>query len=304
MNELKLFKLENSFMKVDILNLGASVYQISLKSSDNKVYDVLSTPKDLETFIINDQSYGRTVGRTAGQIFKNEETSNYIEFNNDKVIKHGGEIRVANAYFDVYEHTETKIVLRHFVKHLSDRYFGDLNIQITYELRDTELYILHEAISNRNSLCRLTFHPYFNLEQSNHLNNHYLKINSNYILDQNEEGMFTNPVSVESKNKDFRTEQKLNINDNYNFDDIFVINDQNNACELRTDLIKMSIATNYPGLVIYTQNSNVRTDLNNANKGAKYSSIAIETQLLQNELPILKKDELYSYYTIYKFEFI
>lgn len=297
MDKLKQFTLKNEHLEVIITNLGASVYQILFNGKA-----MLATPKNIDDFVTNTQSFGRTVGRTAGRIFKDDVSLKYIDFKEDQIIKHGGNNRLGEKMFNVTSYDDDKIVLNLTIKSLSDGYLGDLNLNVIYQLKDNQLIIKHEATSKNDSLLRLTFHPYFNLEQSNTLSNHKLFINSKQLLAMNEKGMFTDAISVDLKNHNYQVLRPLNINDEYNLDDIFLVNDENISCILCTDSVKMSIKSNYDSLVVYTQNSSSSHNLTNASKGSKYSSVAIETQNAQNKLPLLKANEKYDYYTIYKFE--
>jgi len=298
MSILNTYKLKNNNLEVILTNLGASVYQIYFHNKE-----MLATPKSLTDFIENKQSFGRTVGRTAGRVFKNDETIKYIDFKNEEIIKHGGNNRLGEKYFDVLLHEKNKIVFNLKIDDNQDGFYGDLDLLITYQLNDlNELIIKHEATSSKDSLLRLTFHPYFNLEQSNHLFNHSLQINTDYLLDMDKTGKFTDPISINKKNHNYLNARKLDINDNYNLDDIFVIENLEPCCILSCNDISMSIKSNYDTLVVYTQNSVANHDLTNAKKGEKYASIAIETQNAQNKLPLLKANEKYDYYTIYSFK--
>lgn len=303
MHALKFYELENKTLKIITSNHGASIYQIFFKK-DNNLIPILSTPKTFSDFKENNQSFGRTVGRTAGVIYKNIDTSKYIDFKNDLTIKHGGYNRVSEKYFDILSINKEKIQFTLNIKDNEDYYKGDLKIKITYEINNTDLIVKHEAISNKDTLCRLTFHPYFNFEQTNTLENHSLYINSELLLAQDEKGEFTKGIPISTKNHNYLNLRNLDINDNYNLDDIFLIKKDEIVCSLVSNNIKMDLKTNYPSLVVYTQNSESKHDLSNASKGTKYASIAIEAQLSQNELPLLKKDELYDYYTIYSFKSI
>lgn len=299
MSKIKQFNLNNDYLNVTVTNLGAAVYQIYFNDDA-----MLATPINFDEFVTNTQSFGRTVGRTAGRVFKDLTTEKYIDFKDDQIIKHGGPNRLGEKLFNVISHSKTKIVFNLLIESLSDGYFGDLDLNIIYELKENELIIKHEAISSTDSLLRLTFHPYFNLEQSSTLENHELQLNSKYLLDMNKDGMFTNPISVDTKNHNYLSKRKIIVDDSYNLDDIFLVEDETTSCILNTSKVKMSLRSNYDSLVVFTQNASAGNDLTNTSKGTKYASIAIETQNAQNKLPLLKANEKYDYYTIYKFETI
>ena len=62
----------------------------------------------------------------------------------------------------------------------------------------------------------------------------------------------------------------------------------------------MQVYTNYPALVVYTQNKESNTDLVNATKDELYTGVAIECQKSQKDLNVLKH-RLYDHYIMYNF---
>ena len=66
---MKIYSLENNNLKVELIEYGASIYNIYLKIN-NQWQSVLSTPTNLDDFIKNDLNHGRTIGRTAGMLYK------------------------------------------------------------------------------------------------------------------------------------------------------------------------------------------------------------------------------------------
>ena len=294
--------LENDYMIVEIIPYAASVYQIYLKV--NKLLKpVLSTPKRVEDFVVNTLSYGRTIGRTAGKLHKTDESSKYIDFNDELFMMHGGKNKFSTKQFSIDYKEKQSVGLSYFASNLSDGFLGNLEVKVTYELEGNNFVVKHEASTDVDSLCNITFHPYFNLDQSPNLLSHNLKINSSKYLGINNEGRFDQVMDVSNTHRDYTTSKPLVINDETKLDDIFMLNSLY-ACSLATKNIRMNVLTNYPSLVVYTQNKPTNTALSNALKDALHAGIAIETQKPQNKLPLLKKDEIYSYWTKYQFEII
>ena len=296
---MQLYTIENDYIKVETFDYAASVYQIYLKV-DSEKQKVLSTPKTHELFVSNTLSYGRTIGRTAGRLHKTKETVKYVDFKDSEFLQHGGPNKFSLSTFKVIEHTPHKIVYFIHRDHLEDQYHGDLDVYITYEIEGSSLIVRHEAKTNSESLCNITFHPYFNLNQSTSLNSHTLTVFSKYFLGQNEKGHFNHKVSVIGTYKDYLKPRKLLIDQESKLDDIFLL-EQEHALRLETNSYQLDVYTNYPSLVLFTQNKPTMTDLSNALSNSLFTGLAIEGQKPQSELNLLTKDDTYNYYTKYQF---
>ncbi|VEU83272.1 hypothetical protein [Acholeplasma hippikon] len=298
---MNIYTIENDKLKVILTDYAASVYQIYLKK-DNELKAVLSTPKNITDFIDMQGSYGRTVGRTAGRLFKYNESMKYVDFKDEASLMHGGTNKFAAKYFTLDNMSDTSISFSLNVNSYEDQYTGNLSAKVTYSLEDTSLVVKHEALADEDSLLNMTFHPYFNLDQTENLSSHELVINAEYYLSQNEIGRFVEKVSVENTYRDYRNKKQLVINENNKLDGIFMFND-NYACTLSTKEIKMNVFSNYDSLVVYTQNKGASHDLTNALANTLHAGIAIECQKPQSILPIIKANEPYNYYIKYEFDF-
>ncbi|WP_025725178.1 hypothetical protein [Acholeplasma granularum] len=298
----KVYTLENEFLKVEAMDYAASIYQVYLKTK-NEIKPMLSTPKTYDLFIENNLSYARTIGRTAGRVYNNEETSNYIDFKGEPHIMHGGENKFSIKNFKVKSFTSTKIVFTHFIKDLEDGYQGDLKVEVSYELKKDTLIVTHKALSSKDTLVNMTFHPYFNLDQTQSLKNHQLKINSETYLKLDENKRYTILSNVKDTLKDFTHFKNLKITPTTYLDDIFLLS-KNYAATLKTSDVEMNVYTNYDALVVFSQNRGSNTELSNAAINTPYAGIAIEAQKPQNKLPLLKANEPYEYYIQYQFKSI
>lgn len=293
--------LENEQLKVVAVDLAASIYQIYLKDH-GQLIPMLSTPKTLEMFIENDLKYGRTVGRTAGRVYEDETTKQFIDFKESPYYMHGGPHNFTTKTFEVTKHTTDRIEFELKVADMSDGYVGNLNIKITYRLFLGNLLVRHQATTDQDTPVNLTFHPYFNLEASNTLENHQFKVVSNTYLTKDESGRFTKQNKVTGTNKDYQDFKPLKIHSNTALDDIFELPKDRYAATLKTNKVEMNIFTNYPTLVVFTQNKPTPTNLNNAKEGEVYTGVALEGQKSQKDLNILKSDRVYDHYIMYQFK--
>ena len=63
MEEIKIYTLENEFLKVELLNLGAIIKKIEFKDKN-----VVLGYEDIEKYRENPAYLGAVIGRTAGRI--------------------------------------------------------------------------------------------------------------------------------------------------------------------------------------------------------------------------------------------
>src|SRR5690606_11820443 len=198
-----------------------------------------------------------------------------------------------------------RIEFDYFSKDLENDFYGNMMIKVIYEIvNGSTLRVTHIAKTDRETLCNLTVHPYFNLTGKPTIEDHLLFIDSTTTaIRANGSNVFNEIIDVKGTFKDFSTPKLLMVDDKNHLDDIYYSNKDRELLRLSADGITLKLRSNYPTMVVFTQNAASRTNLNVAPKGAKYSSIAIECQRSQLGLPILDVNEDYNYYTDYIFEF-
>src|SRR5690606_40973257 len=162
-----------------------------------------------------------------------------------------------------------------------------------------------EASTDKETLCNLTVHPYFNLSGEKTLENHKLYIRSTKTaIRADGSNVFNKIIEVKGTFKDFTTPRNIVVDDQNHLDDIYYSESENvDLLHLSANDITLKVISNYETMVVFTQNAPSKTNLSVADKGAKFSSVAIECQKSQKGLPVLKPGEPYNFYTDYIFEF-
>ena len=296
-NNIKVYTLENNFLKIEILNLGACIKKIELKDKNNIPRNIVLGYDNLEEYIENPAYLGAIIGRTAGRI-KNgildiDGKEYNLSINNSTNTLHGGKNSISHRFWNI-EKLNNKIICTIKSPNLENGYPGNIEIKIEYILFENELEIKYYANTDRKTYLNLTNHSYFNLsgDYTNTIYEDILLINSDYFLGINENSIPTNLISLDNSIFNFRVPKK--IKDFFSGDDEqkdlanngidhpYILNNKNAVIIKNENTgIKISVETDNPAVVIYTANY-----LNEIGF-KKHSAICFETQ----EAPNLFQDK-------------
>lgn len=151
-------------------------------------------------------------------------------------------------------------------------YPGRLEVRVRYQLVGSSVHITYDAVSDKDTICNLTNHSYFNLSghDSGDVLNQQLMICADTYLPTEADGVPSGVLeSVESTSMDFRTMHPigLKIDDNCTqlsknggYDHCYVINGaphtMRTAALAKSDDtgICMTVFTDMPGIQLYTAN--------------------------------------------------
>lgn len=323
-------KNENG-MEVEFINYGATIKSIKIPTK-NGLNDIVLGFDDISGYE-NDTCYiGSTVGRVANRINKGIFTLNDKEYklavNNGVNHLHGGNIGFNKKIWSGSILNNNSIKFKYLSIDGEEGYPGNLDIIITFSLsNENELSITYNATSDEDTVINLTNHSYFNLdgiENSNTITDHILEIDSVKFTESDNNGIPTgNFIDVAGTPLDFTVAKEIgrDIEDSYQqlkdrggFDHNYILNYDGytnfvaKASSKKTG-IEMSVFTNQRGIQLYSGNYLEGSGKNNT-MYSKYSGFCLETQNFPNAINtpeffsgILKKDEVYTHKTIFKFKF-
>ena len=293
MEEIKVYTLENKFLKVEFLNLGAIIKKIEFKDKN-----IVLGYEDIEKYRENPAYLGAIIGRTAGRIkdgiLKLDDTEYQLDKNNNGNTLHGGKNSISHRFWNV-ENIENGLCFSIKSCHLDNGYPANVKIKVSYILNDNELLIKYFATTDSLTYLNLTNHSYFNLSGNpdNTIYEDILKINSNYLIGINENSIPSETINLDSNISNFKEAKKLEEffkadNEqktiaNNGIDHPYIFNEKIGKLEIKNleSGIKMSVETNNPAVVIYT--ANYLQDIG----FKKHSAICFETQ----EVPNLYRDK-------------
>lgn len=314
-------------MEVDILTYGARIIRLTAPDKDGKFDDVIVGCKTPEDYYGENPYFGATIGRYGNRIgggqFTIGEHTYQIEKNEGNNTLHGG----FSANFDrviwAAEIQGERLVLSHLSPDGAGGFPGNLAVSVTFTLSDdNELKIEYKATTDKDTVCNLTNHSYFNLGGQDTVLDHLLMINARQITPVDHEliahGDFMDidgtPYSflpAKKIGKDTFSDAKLikqcgGYDFNYCLDRVgkglvrvaYVYDETSGR--------KMDCYTTLPGVQLYTACALEHFD--GKKQYGKYCALCLETQGFPNspncpQYPstILKAGETYQEITAYKF---
>lgn len=184
-----LYTLTNSNgLKAEIMTYGGIVLSLEVPDSSGNMGDIVLGYDALQGYIDNSPYFGAIVGRYANRIGGAKfslDGKEYILAANDGVNHlHGGKIGFdkvvwqANPAMTEYG---PSLILSYTSQDGEEGYPGTLKCKVTYTLtNNNELKVEYSAVTDKNTICNLTQHSYFNLagQGSGDILSHKLMINA------------------------------------------------------------------------------------------------------------------------------
>jgi len=319
------FELTNrNGLQLKIINLGATITSLKIPLKNDKMVDVVLGFNNLEAYIksfkLESAPYlGTTVGRFAGRInggtFSLNGKTFHLNKNNNNHTLHGGIIGFSRKIWEVesvnYDENPS-ITLTYFSPDNEENFPGDLSVKLTYTLsEENELIVEYKATTTKDTIVNLTHHSYFNLDgHSNDIVSQELFVNATKILETNDENIPTGKyLDLNNHSFDFTSPRKCPLK----IDNTFVLHKKTEPVASlfsKRNNLKMLVFTNQTAVHIYV-GGNCFNEIE-GKENAQYhslSGICFETQNFpdapnHSHFPnsILRKGEIYSHKTIYKFE--
>ncbi len=327
--KINVFTLENKFLTVKILSLGAIINCITLKDKNGKIIDVVLGFDKPEEYLKSDTYFGAFIGRVCnrtegGKFTLNGEVFNVGKNENNNSL-HGGFFGFDKKIFD-YKIEADKLKLYSFSPDGEEGYPGDLDFFVEYGLEGSGIVLEYGAKCNKDTAVNFTNHSYFNLDghDSGNVESTNLFICADKITPVNGELIAHGYKTIEQTPFDFRSFKKIgkNINDKDEilsvcggYDVNFVLNGSGlkKAAEAYSENsgVKLTVFTTEKGIQFYSGNFLNGIKGKNGAIYKKRGGFCLETQGFPNALNnkdypsvILNKGEEYSSKTVFNFDLI
>lgn len=160
-------ELDNGEISCQILTFGATLRSLTVPDRNGDPVDVLLGYDTLEEYMAHDGYLGATVGRYANRIakgrFRLNGESYRLAVNNGNNHLHGGLRGFSHRCWDIAHADERSVTLSLTSPDGEEGYPGKLECSVTFRLEDTALILRYHATSDRDTVCNLTNHSYFDL---------------------------------------------------------------------------------------------------------------------------------------------
>ena len=174
--------LERGKLSCRILTYGGAVQSLVVPGRDGNPVDVVLGFDALEDYRKQDKYIGALIGRYGNRIggasFSLNGTEYSLAANDGENHLHGGPGGFDKQVWTVEEQAEDRLTLSLQSPDGQEGYPGNLSVQVTYTLTEAGLTIGYRAKCDRDTLCNLTNHTYFNLSghQSGPVTGQYIQL--------------------------------------------------------------------------------------------------------------------------------
>ncbi len=329
--EVTMYSIENkNGMKVDFIDYGANIVNLYVPDKDGKLDDVVLGFDSVEAYEVNGCFFGSFIGRHGNRIgdatFTLNDVTYELEKNDGKNNLHGGTPGYNKVMYDATT-TDHSVTFSRVSPDMEQGYPGNLEIAVTYTVTDeNELKISYEAKSDKDTLCNVTNHSYFNLKGHNggDILDHKVWIKANGFTETTDDLIPNgNIVDVTDTPMDFRTKKAIgdDIEADYKpliiaggYDHNFALDKTAGAVEKVAEVSEdstgrtMEVYTDLPGMQLYTGNFIEKEDGKENTTYTKRTGVCFETQFFPNSVNVpsfdscvVKAGETFTSTTIYKF---
>ena len=200
-------------ISASIITLGAAVQDLRLSAVDHPV--VLGFPA-LDGYIENPSCFGATVGRYANRISNGQVRVEgrliHLDRNeHGRQTVHGGREGSATRNWRIIDHGRTHVSLADRLPDGHMGFPGTLDVTLTYRvIPPMDLELEFYAVTTAATPCSFAHHSYFNLDGSQTVLDHELRVDAEHYLELDTDKIPTGAVlPVESTPFDFRSLRPL-----------------------------------------------------------------------------------------------
>ncbi|WP_435625309.1 aldose epimerase family protein [Flagellimonas sp.] len=325
-DEVHLITLRNQNKTTfECITYGAIWHSFIIKDKHGKPVDVVVAPKDLNGYVEQYSGipyfFGACLGRFAGRISNGKFVIDGVTYDlpqQNGVHLHGGSQGLGRKIWAIDQLSKGKnpsVSLSCFSNHMEGGYPGNLEVQVTYTLKENnELLLSFEASSDKDTVLNMTNHVCLNLGREKILQDE-LCIHAQKTLEVDEKLLPTgNLLPVTHSAYDFQKKcliQKIEaiggLDDTFIFKSAFKKN-QISYSSQHTG-IQLKITTNQPAAVLFAPKNLKFAGASKQNwMTQSYPAICFETQNYPDapnhkNFPssVLRKGEIYKSWTSYTF---
>lgn len=304
--------LDNGILDCSVLTYGCILASLSVPDSRGGMTDVVLGYDSLEQYAESSGRMGAVIGRYANRIkggrFDLDHQPVQLSLNRGPDHIHGGFRGFDKRVWKISGCSDAYVELSYISNDGEEGYPGNMDVRARYELIGPSLRISYRAVSDRDTVCNLTNHSYFNLSGGNGIGDHRITIRSGSYFEADSDGIPTGRIREASGDTDLRGSRCLGGDSRYDLCYLLDPGDGCAVCRSDTTGIAMSVSTDMPAMQFYTaDNLSDRIGKNGMPMG-RHSGICFETQYPPDApnhpefgYRPLRKGEVYDHYTTFSF---
>ncbi|MCQ2437506.1 MAG: galactose mutarotase [Clostridia bacterium] len=334
---VSLYTMTNaSGASVSIADFGGTIVNIMMPDKDGKLANVICGFDSIEKYFPRSGYLGALIGRVGNRICNGEFELNGVKYTlakNERGLNHlhGGTVGFDQKIWDVTPVEgicSDSLYLKLTSEDGEEGYPGKLQVMVTYTFTDdNELAIRYEAVSDKDTLCNLTNHTYFNLAGEGTILDHTIELNCDTFTVVDNHCIPTGESrDVTGTPFDLRTAKRIGdgiamidsdeqMKNGNGYDHNFNINDPEAGLRFAACVTDpksgrmMEVFTDMPAVQFYAGNSLKSANVGHAGKQyAAREGLCLETQYAPDsinhpEFPdsVLYAGEKYDFTTVFSF---
>ena len=185
--------IENKFLRVKTLNIGATLFEVFYKK---KKINLILNLGNISSYKNNKNYLGATCGRYANRIKKAQFQIKGVKYkltkNEGKNILHGGKKGFDSKIWQVKSFSKSHISYYCISPDKDQGFPGELYSSCDYSITNSTLKINISAQTSKTTHVNLVNHAYWNLDKiKKDIFDHHVQINSNQYLENDSENIPT-----------------------------------------------------------------------------------------------------------------
>lgn len=326
--DVQLVTIRSEMLEVDVSSLGGALVAVRVNVRGEWL-DVVLGYESLQRYTNGGKpNFGTAVGRCANRIangsFELDGQTFDLEKNNGAHHLHGGTNGFYSQVFNVSSASPSHVVLNFTEPDGAMGYPGNVDVTVTYTVKDGELHFEYTGVTDKPTLFSMTNHAYWNLKghQAGNVLDHVLMVRGSKTTLTDDTLRITGELEdVAGTSLDFRTPRLLQeaLDVGGPIDRNYCLDAEDGTEALAAQLVgpnglAMEVWTDQPGLQVFTGGNIASAGPDSwwNGKGAKwqqFGAICLEPQLWPDGIhhshfksPVLRPGETYKHHSWHVFK--
>ncbi len=304
--------LDNGIISCSVLTYGCTLRTLAVPDRNGNKADVVLGYDSIDQYASVSGRLGATIGRYANRIkgarFPLGGEMVQLSVNRPPNHIHGGFKGFDKRIWDVLDHAEDSLTLGYTSSDGEEGYPGKLETKVSFSLSGSSMSIRYWAVSDKDTVCNLTNHSYFDLSGGLGVGGHSVRIRSDSYIDADADGIPTGNIENVAGAMDLRDWTPMGAGQAYDVCYLLGFKGECALCRSDSTGIQMSVLTDMPAMQFYTGDGLKEVGGKGGRRISARSGLCFETQYAPDTPNnpafgdcTLRKGEEYSSETVFSF---